>query len=212
MTFLYIALPVIIVFFLCGAWFGLCALFSALLKKYGAAAQLSPLLASVPFVAALKITAGFIPQKFEHTQTLPCAAAMLAAVLLSAAAANLFTLRRRLFWKGAVLAYCRRCFYGGSPAAVYAGSTFCGSFAFFRSKCRSMGDILQYGGLASWDFCAGDNCTGAHFKSTFCGALRFVYILRRRWLCLPTDGRFCYLRFGARRRACNRQYACKKIA
>lgn len=169
MTFLYIALPVIIGFCLCGAWFWLCALFSALFKKYGAAAQLSPLLASVPFVAALKITAGFIPQKFEHTQTLPCAAAVLASVLLSAAAANLFTLRRRLFWKGAFLAYCRRCFYGGSPAAIYAGST-------------------------------------------FCGALRFVYILRRRWLCLPTDGRFCYLRFGARRRACNRQYACKKIA
>lgn len=37
MTFLYIALPVIIGFCLCGAWFGLCALFSALLKKYGAA-------------------------------------------------------------------------------------------------------------------------------------------------------------------------------
>ncbi len=99
MTFLYIILSVIIGFCLCGAWFGLCALFSALLRKSGAAARLSPLLAAVPFAAALKITAGFIPQKFEHTQTLPCAAAVLAAVLLSAAAANLFTLRRRLFGK-----------------------------------------------------------------------------------------------------------------
>ena len=48
MTFLYIALPVIIGFCLCGAWFGLCALFSALLRKYGAAARLSPLLPPLP--------------------------------------------------------------------------------------------------------------------------------------------------------------------
>lgn len=126
MTFLYIILSVIIGFCLCGAWFGLCALFSALLKKYGAAAQLSPLLASVPFVAALKITAGFIPQKFEHTQTLPCAAAVLAAVLLSAAAANLFTLRRRLFGKelfwliagGAFMEVPQRLFMQGALFAV----------------------------------------------------------------------------------------------
>ena len=133
MTFLYIILSVIIGFCLCGAWFRLCALFSALLKKYGAAAQLSPLLASVPFVAALKITAGFIPQKFEHTQTLPCAAAVLAAVLLSAAAVNLFTLRRRLlgkelFWLiagGAFMEVPQRLFMQG---ALFA--ELCASFIF----------------------------------------------------------------------------------
>lgn len=97
MTFIYIILCVTGGFCLCGAWFGLCALCASVLKGRGEAARLAPLLAGVPFAAVLKFTAGFIPQNFEHAQNLFCAAAVLIAVLASAAIANLSTGRRRLF-------------------------------------------------------------------------------------------------------------------
>ena len=97
MTFIYIILCIAGGFCLCGAWFGLCALCSSVLRGRGEAAQFAPLLAGVPFAAVLKITAGFIPHNFEHASALPCAAAVLIAVLASAAIANLSTGRRRLF-------------------------------------------------------------------------------------------------------------------
>lgn len=99
MTFIYIILCVAGGFCLCGAWFGLCALCSSLLKGRGEAARLAPLLAGVPFAAVLKITAGFIPHNFEHAQNLLCAATVLISVFASAAVVNLSTERRRLFGK-----------------------------------------------------------------------------------------------------------------
>ena len=99
MTFIYIILCVAGGFCLCGAWFGLCALCSSVLKGRGEAARLAPLLAGVPFAAVLKVTAGFIPQNFEHAQNLLCAAAVLISVFASAAVVNLSTERRRLFGK-----------------------------------------------------------------------------------------------------------------
>ena len=99
MTFIYIILCVAGGFCLCGAWFGLCALCSSVLKGCGEAARLAPLLAGIPFAVVLKITAGFIPHNFEHASALLCAAAVLIAVFASAAIANLSTGRRRLFGK-----------------------------------------------------------------------------------------------------------------
>lgn len=75
MTFIYIILCVAGGFCLCGAWFGLCALCSSVLKGRGEAARLAPLLAGVPF------------------------AAVLISVFASAAVVNLSTERRRLFGK-----------------------------------------------------------------------------------------------------------------
>ena len=47
----------------------------------------------------------------------------------------------------------------------------------------------------------GCDCEAAPLQSAFCGALRFVYILRRRWLCLSANRNFRALHGGARRGA-----------
>ena len=47
----------------------------------------------------------------------------------------------------------------------------------------------------------GCDCEAAPLQSAFCGALRFVYILRRRWLCLSANRNFRALHGGACRRA-----------
>lgn len=72
-------------FTVCGAWFGLCALFSALLKKRPTLMFFAPLPAALPFAAAVLFLTGPIPAAPLSTENVICAgAAALAAAALSA--------------------------------------------------------------------------------------------------------------------------------